>query len=122
MGGLMESVRGAFDSFVKALETRVDLFALELQEEKIRFAQIILWTCAAVFLTALSLIMVTLSVVLLIKPELREEAIITFTILYVIASGVSGYKLYQILYKSDKPFSSTIDQLKRDQSDFTSKL
>lgn len=118
----MDSVRKAFDSFVKALETRVDLFALELQEEKIRFVHIILWTCAAVFLSALSLIMVTLSVVLLIKPELREEAIAVFTVLYVAASGFSGYKLYQILYKSDKPFSATIDQLKRDQSSFADKL
>lgn len=118
----MDSVRKAFDSFVKALETRVDLFALELQEEKIRFAHIILWTCAAVFLTALSLIMVTLSVILLIRPELREEAIIVFTILYLIGAGVSCYQLYKCLYKSEKPFADTIDQLKRDQKSFSSKV
>jgi len=118
MGGLLDSAKRAFDALLKAVETRLDLFIVELQEEKLRFVQIVLWMCGAVFFTAIGLIMFTFTVITLLGPDLLEEALIVFTVFYVVGAGVSFYKLNQMLRYGEKPFSATIDQLKRDQSNF----
>gem|GEM_PF-7069982 len=102
------------------METRLDLFALELQEEKIRFVHIVLWLCAAVFLTAISLIMITLTIVIAVGEEHKTLAMIICSALYVIGAVVSGNKLYQSLYHAEQPFSETISQLKQDRNRFKS--
>ncbi len=117
----MEAFRRAFDSFIQSVETRLDLFALELQEEKIRFVHIVLWLCAAVFLTAISLVMVTLTVVMAVGEEHKTLAMIICSALYVVGAIVSGSKLYQCLYQSQQPFSETISQLKQDRERFKPK-
>ncbi|MGF1677941.1 MAG: phage holin family protein [Candidatus Methylacidiphilales bacterium] len=111
----MDSLRRLLDAFLRAVETRMDLFAVELQEEKIRLIHIVLWTCSAVFLSALSLIMVTLTVVILLRPEYREEALILFCILYLAAAVFSVFKLRKILYTGEVPFAETMSQLKKDR-------
>jgi len=114
----MESLKRAFETFIRSVETRLDLFALELQQEKIRFVHIVLWLCAAVFLTAISLIMVTLTIVVAVGEEHKSLAMIILTSLYVILACFSGRKLYINLYQSELPFSETISQLKQDRDRF----
>ncbi|MEM1158000.1 MAG: phage holin family protein [Verrucomicrobiota bacterium] len=114
----MEAFRRAFRSFIQSVETRLDLFALELQQEKIRFVHIVLWLCSAVFLTAISLIMVTLTIVMAVCEEHKTLAMIICSAVYVIGAVISGSKLYQNLYQSEQPFSETISQLKQDRDRF----
>jgi uncharacterized membrane protein YqjE len=116
MGSLMEAFRRTFDTFIQAVETRMDLFSLELQEEKIRVVHIVLWTCAAVFLSAIALVMVTFTIVTAVGVEHKVLAMIICSVIYVIAAGISGYKLYQSLYNSQQPFAETITQLKQDRN------
>ncbi|MEM6884122.1 MAG: phage holin family protein [Verrucomicrobiota bacterium] len=121
MGSLMEAFRRAFDSFIQSVETRLDLFTLELQEEKIRFVHIVLWLCAAVFLTAISLVMVTMTIVVIAGEEHKTLAMVVCSALYVIGAIISGSKLYQNLYHAEQPFSETISQLKQDRDRFKPK-
>ena len=114
----MEAFKRAFESFIQSVETRLDLFALELQEEKIRFVHIVLWLCAAVFLTAISLVMVTLTIVMVAGEEHKVLAMVILTSLYILLALVSGRKLYMNLYQSEQPFSETISQLKQDRDRF----
>ncbi|MEM6822768.1 MAG: phage holin family protein [Verrucomicrobiota bacterium] len=120
MGSLTASLKRFFESFLKAAETRIDLFSLELQEEKVRAVQIILCACALIFFGAVSLIMIPLGIVLMVDPQYVEEVVLGFAIAYLLFAIIAGVKLHHILYKSEKPFSETIAQLKRDQNQFTS--
>ena len=118
MGSLMDSFRRVFDTFIHSVETRLDLFALELQEEKIRFVHIVLWLCAAVFMTALALVMITLTIVVAVGEEHKVLAMTICSGVYLLLAGISGNKLYQCLYKSEQPFAETISQLKQDRNRF----
>lgn len=114
----MDAFRRALDSFIHSVETRLDLFALELHEEKIRLVHIVLWLGAAVFLTAISLVMVTLTIVFAVGDEHKTLTMIICSVLYIVGATVSARKLYQSLYLTDKPFSETIAQLKQDRDRF----
>ncbi len=114
----MEAFKRAFDSFIQSVETRLDLFAVELQEEKIRLVQIVLWLCSAVFLTAISLVMITLTIVIAVGEEYKLISLVVCSVLYVVGAVVSANKLYQSLYQSEQPFADTISQLKQDRDRF----
>jgi uncharacterized membrane protein YqjE len=54
-GGLFSSVRRVADTCVSSVHNRVELLAVELQEEKIRLVRLLLWTGAALFAAFLAI-------------------------------------------------------------------
>ncbi len=100
------------------VETRVDLFALELQEEKLRLVQVLIWASATVFLAAAALIMLTLLVLLAFwhDPEQRFIAVVVIFLLYLLGSIYSGISLNKRLKREAMPFAETLGQLKKDRA------
>lgn len=48
--GLLEDVRGAFQSLLGLVRTRIEIFAVEVQEEKLRLIRLLVWIASGLSL------------------------------------------------------------------------
>ena len=116
-GGLLASLRSLFAVGVGVLRNRVELFAVELHEEKYRLGEVLLLAGSALFLGLLSLILLT-GVVLFLFPEAyRVYVAAVFGVIYLAASITLGLKTKQRL--QTPPFADTIDQIRKDSECLT---
>ena len=113
-GGLFSSVRRVADTCVSSVHNRVELFALELQEEKIRLVRLLLWTGAALFAGFLAITVITIAVVFLIPEDGRNIAISGFGLLYAILAVVLALKLRSEIRNAPPPLADTLSELKKD--------
>ena len=116
--GLWASASRLLHTLIQLIETRMELFAIEWQEQKIRLVEILIWTSVAVFLGGLSLVMVTITVLFAFweDPKARLIAMVVMTVLYAGAAVYAGLRLNCILRKLSIPFSDTLSQIKKDRT------
>jgi uncharacterized membrane protein YqjE len=113
-GGLFSSVRRVADTCVSSVHNRVELVALELQEEKIRLVRLLLWTGAALFAAFLAITVITIAVVQLVPEDKRNIAISVFGLLYAIVAIVVALKLRSEIRNAPPPLADTLSELKKD--------
>ena len=66
---------------------RLELLGLELQEEKLRFVQSLIWIAAAVFTAMLAITFASITIVFLFWETARLAVLIGLTTFYAIAFG-----------------------------------
>ena len=113
--GILGSLRRLLDTLLATAQNRVELIALELQEEKCRLVELFLWMSAVVALSMMSLAMVTLTIVVLFWNNGRLAALITLSALYLLATAGAYWGLNTRLRKGNLPFSGTVSELKKDR-------
>lgn len=113
-GGLFSSVRRVADTCVSSVHNRVELFALELQEEKIRLVRLLLWTGAALFAAFLAITVITIAVVQAVPEDKQKIAISVFGLLYAIVAIVVALKLRSEIRNAPPPLADTLSELKKD--------
>ncbi len=97
------------------LHSHVELFGIELQEQKERSLQTIAW--AGMALLAGLLLLIGLSALLLIAAEeaYRLPAILSLCLLYSLALLLCVWRLRRLLCNTASPFSATLAELARDR-------
>lgn len=122
-GGLLGLLRKLALQLVSLLETRAELVAVEFREEKIRLVKLLIWSSSALFLTAIGLIMLTMTILFAVwdNPEYRLYALSFFTLAYLGGAGFGFYKMKSLLLEGELPFAETINQLKKDRSTLQTK-
>jgi uncharacterized membrane protein YqjE len=115
--GIMASLRNLFGLAVGVLRNRVELFALELHEEKYRLAEVCLLAGSALFLGLLSLILLTGVVLFLFAEPYRIYVAAGFGVLYIGIAIALCLKAKQRL--QTPPFAETINQIRKDSECLT---
>ena len=113
--GLLGSLRRLTDTALALARNRVELFALELEEEKCRVMELVLWMSAVVAFGLMALTMVTLTVVILFWDRGRTAALIGLTLFHVAAAIVAYRSLARRLRSATPAFSETVRELKKDE-------
>jgi len=113
--GIFGSLRRLAGGLLATAQNRVELFALELQEEKCRLIELVIWVSALVALGLMSLAMVTLTIVVVFWDNGRLAALITLSVLYLLATAGGCWALRNRLRKQSLPFGGTVSELKKDQ-------
>ena len=113
----MTSLRNLFALAVGVLRNRVELFALELHEEKYRLAEVCLLAGSALFLGLLSLILLTGVVLFLFAEPYRIYVAAGFGVLYMGIAIALCLKAKQRL--QTPPFAETINQIRKDSECLT---
>lgn len=114
--GFIKSLSALGDSLLGALQERVELVSVELQEEKYRLVRLIIWISAAVFTGVMTLAFATLTIVYLLWDTARLAALGGFTVLY---GGVMVWVIVMLRRQfthQPKPFEATIDSLTEDRA------
>src|SRR5436190_14964171 len=114
-GGVLESFRKLCDAGLAQVQNRIELFAVEMQEEKARLLRIIVLAAGVFFLAGVAVVMVTLTLVWLAGESARVPVLVGVTALYVAGSVAGFLALRKQLRSSPPPFQDTISELKKDR-------
>jgi uncharacterized membrane protein YqjE len=115
-GGLLGSLRGLADTVIVSARERLELLGLELQEEKLRFIQSLIWIAAAVFTAMLAITFASITIVFLFWDTARLAVLIGLTAFYALAFGLVLWKCRDCLTRQPRPFDATLSELQNDSS------
>ena len=114
--GFLASLRGLGDTLIGSVQDRLELFSLELHEEKIRFFQTLLWISAVVFAAGMTLTFASILVVYLFWESARIGVLIGLTGFYAAALVTLAFSFRSYLARQPKPFTETLQELNEDRS------
>jgi uncharacterized membrane protein YqjE len=113
--GLMESLKRLLSTLTSIVSTRLELLANELQEERLRLTQMLLYSLFAIFCLRMSLVLFTAFIVVLFWDDHRLAVLGGLGIVFfVLAMFIAIVLRIKILYKS-KLFSASIAELAKDR-------
>ncbi len=115
-GGLLGSLRGLAEGLLGSARERLELFSLELQEEKLRFFQTFVWLSAAIFSAMLVIMFASLTIVYVFWETARLQALAGFTALYLVAFLAILRRCLRIISRSSRPFEATLAELHEDRA------
>lgn len=113
--GLLGSLRRLLDTGLGLAQNRLELFVVELQEEKLRFAELLMLICALMAVGLLALTMLTLTVVLVFWDNGRLPALIALSAVYIGGAIWLGCLVRARLHASPKPFGASLGELEKDR-------
>lgn len=115
-GGLLGSLRGLIDGLLASTHERLELFALELHEEKFRAIQLFVWISVAIFSAILAITFTSLAIVYLFWESARLAVLGGFALLY--AGSFVGILVYcrRMIARQPRPFEGTIAELQSDRA------
>jgi uncharacterized membrane protein YqjE len=111
--GLMNSVRRLLRTVGGILRNRVELLAVELQEERLRLVDALLLAAVVVVFSLLALVMLTFTILFLAGEEHRLAFATAITVLYLLVALGAFWRLRTKL-KSWVAFSATRAELRKD--------
>jgi uncharacterized membrane protein YqjE len=115
--GLFASAKRLADLTLATAHNRVELFAVELQEEKCRLIQALLLAAGAIALGVTALTLVTITVVVLFWENGRVPALGVLSGLFVIAA-VFVIRALKKLVANAPGFRGTLAELEKDRACF----
>jgi uncharacterized membrane protein YqjE len=113
--GIFQSLRRILDTSFGALQNRVELFAVELKEEKQNLLTLVIWITIALFLAMMAVIVITGTVILMFDGERRLYVAAGFAVFYLVAALAAIFKVKSRLHETSLPFSDTIDEMRKDR-------
>lgn len=112
--GIFASLRRLADTALSTVQNRVELFALELQEEKSWLISTLLWAAAMIFFCGLAIIL-AVGAILYFAPESWRPWVllgIAAVFIWLAINAVAGFR--RSLRDKRPPLSETMGELKKD--------
>ncbi|MCF8034978.1 MAG: phage holin family protein [Desulfarculaceae bacterium] len=97
------------------LRNRVELFSLELREERHRVFSLFLWGGAGLLLGMVGVVLAAFAVIYAFPPAHRWTAAAVCALIFLAGSGVAFLVVRARLNKSEPPFARTLAELHKDQ-------
>lgn len=113
--GLFGLLKRLGDRAVGTVQNRLELFAIELKEEKCRIIQAILLVSAVIALGVTTLALLTFTVVILFWENGRVTALCGLSGLYILATVLALRSLRRLL-TTGPAFEGTLEELKKDRA------
>ena len=118
--GLGGALRRLGATFFALVHTRIELLATELKRERVRVTRLLLFGVVTVFFFILGAITLTIFVIAIFWDTHRVLVSGLLTLLYLgIAMGVALFAKREAA-RSVRPFSSSLEQLKKDREQLLS--
>ncbi len=116
---------GAADRFgnigLQILEDRLELLSLEMREAKIRFVQALLLTCMGVVFSLLGILLLVLTTLYLLPPELRLYGLTVSAVVSMFAALLTFILLRRHLERKPLAFDQSVAELKKDTTCFSTR-
>ncbi len=114
--GLVAAASTFMEGLLALAQNRVQIFSIELQEEKLRLIKILVWLGAAVFAGMMTVAFVTITIVYAFWENARMPALIGVTVFYLVGFGAICLKLRHFVATQPKPFDATLSELEKDRA------
>jgi uncharacterized membrane protein YqjE len=115
-GGLFGAVRRAADSVLALVQARLQLFLLELEEEKWRLVDLLAWILAAAGLALVLLMTATLLLALALYAWAGWAGLCSLVALYAFLTVLAVLQVKKRLRMDPPPFSGTLAEFKKDRT------
>jgi uncharacterized membrane protein YqjE len=113
-GGLFHSAKSLLPTALALVRTRLELFGVELAEEKGRLIGIAVLGIVAAVCLAMALLLLNIVVMVAFWDTHRWAALACLAGLYLLVALVCALKLRAALRAQPMVFAATLDELKRD--------
>lgn len=113
-GGLLATTKRILRSVGHLAESRVELFLVELHEERLRLFDALLLVAAGVVCALMTLALLTFTLVVVFW-EHRILVLVLLTLVYAAGAGGSFWTLRHRL-RHWQSFTATLDQIKKDRA------
>lgn len=114
--GLLGSLRVLSDTLLGTVQDRVELFSVELQEEKFRLIQTVLWISVAVCTGMLAIIFVSLTLVYVFWESARLAVLGGLAASYTAGLIATIVAFRRFLARQPLPFAATRQELSADRA------
>ena len=114
--GLLDSLRGLARTFVAVLQTRLEIFASEIDEQRALLARIAVLAAIAAFCLGLAVILLVLLIVVLFWDTYRLPAIGILAGVFAAAGIAACLMLWSALARRPKLLSATLAELRKDRT------
>ncbi|HSY54638.1 MAG TPA: phage holin family protein [Opitutaceae bacterium] len=114
--GFLNSFRVLGDSLLATVQDRLELFSVELQEEKFRLIQTFIWISAAVFTGMMAITFASLTLVYLFWESARLAVLGGLTVFYAGALVAIIIAFRRYIARAPSPFSATRQEIGEDRS------
>jgi len=112
--GLLDSLRNLARTFLAIVQTRIEIFASEIDEERTRLARIALLAAAAAFCLGLAVILLVFFLVVLFWDSDRLLAIGVLAGVFAVGGIAACLGLRAAISKRPKFLSATLAELRKD--------
>lgn len=114
--GFLDSFRVLGDSLLATVQDRLELFSVELQEEKFRLILTFIWISAAVFTAIMTIAFASLTLVYLFWESARLAALGGLTLFYAGALVAIILAFRRYIARQPSPFSATRQEIGKDRT------
>ena len=115
-GGFLHSLRSLGDGVLASVQDRLELFTVELQEEKFRLIQTFIWISAAVFSGMMAITFASLTLVYLFWGSARLAVLGGLAVFYagIMVAIIIAFRRF--LTRQPGPFSATRQEIGEDRA------
>jgi uncharacterized membrane protein YqjE len=113
---LLSSLRRIGDSALALAQSRLQLFVLELQDEKLRLVNMLLWLSIGLALGGAGLFLGTVVLALYLWETARFAGLLMMTGAFLGAAALIFCRLRKRLRNGPMPFADTIAEFKKDRA------
>lgn len=112
--GVFGSLRRLCVTGLTVLQNRLELFGVEVDEQRVRLLRILFLGAIAVLLANTALLVVTATVIVLAGEDARIAVLVGLSLLYSGAAGGMFLFLRKEIRSAPPPFNGTVSELKKD--------
>jgi len=113
--GVWASLKRLLDTLLATVQNRIELIAVEWQEEKCRLMEALLCAVAVAVFGIMSLTLLTFTIVVLFWENGRLIALGALSMLYLVGT-VLAWRALRLHLKARSAFAGTIDEIKKDRA------
>ncbi len=114
-GGLLQSIKHLGQSLLGAAQTRLEILATEIEEERVRLEQLLLVTLAAAFCLGMALVLGVAFVVIYFWDTHRLITVGMLAVAFLAVAAALGWILRAKAKARPKPFAVTRGELAKDR-------
>ena len=113
--GLFSSLKRLLNTALAGVENRIELFLIELREERFRVFDALLLGCAAGMLGFMALLTVTVTLVVTFWDSARVPVLVVLSACYSLATLGILWRL-RVRLRNWTSFSATLDEIRKDRA------
>jgi uncharacterized membrane protein YqjE len=111
----MESLKRMAGTLLAIFQTRLELLSSEMEEERLRIEQMLLYGSVALFFFGLAILLLTIFIVVLLWDSYRLPVLGSFIGLYFVAGLLVWNALRRVAREKSKLFSASLAALADDR-------
>jgi uncharacterized membrane protein YqjE len=113
--GLMGSIKRLTATLTSIVSTRLELLANELQEERLRLTQMLLFALFALFCFGMALLLFTVFIVVLFWDDHRLAVLGAMSVIFFVSGLLAALLLRGKAQEKSKLFSASLAELEKDR-------